>query len=178
MPIYSLYWFSRPAPVSRNPDWLQGVRDRAQALIQEQALPTTRDEDWRFTDLSSLYQIPFQSADQAQVEASTLASLNVTDQPLRLVFVNGGFAPQLSNQAEMPTAISFSTLSNLEDLTPGRSGPTARGQRGVYRPQYLQLHRYCRSHNRQKSAGGPADPFGVCHGTGTGKTRSPPIPAC
>ena len=101
-------------PTGNTPSWLQRVRDRAQALIQEQALPSTRDEDWRFTDLSSLYQIPFQAPSQAQVEASTLASLRLGDHPLQCVFVNGRFAPQLSTPSDLPAGMRWTTLSDLE----------------------------------------------------------------
>ena len=94
--------------------WLKTVRDRAQALIQEQALPTTRDEDWRFTDLSSLYRIPFQPAPSAQIDPADLSSLTDTATLLRFVFVNGRFAPQLSTQATLPTGLTFTSLPNLE----------------------------------------------------------------
>jgi Fe-S cluster assembly protein SufD len=48
----------------RNPlvstSWLPSVRDRALNLLRDQALPSTRDEEWRFTDLSALYRTTFQ----------------------------------------------------------------------------------------------------------------------
>ena len=44
--------------------WLQTIRDRATAIVQELAIPSTRDEDWRFTDLAGLLKVNFQAIDQ------------------------------------------------------------------------------------------------------------------
>ena len=53
---------------------LQAIRDRALTLVQEQALPSNKDEEWRFTDLAPLYKVEFQTASAhslspAQIEA-------------------------------------------------------------------------------------------------------------
>jgi Fe-S cluster assembly protein SufD len=45
-----------PLPYSE----LQGVRDRATHQLQTIVLPSIRDEEWRFTDVSALLSIPFQ----------------------------------------------------------------------------------------------------------------------
>lgn len=38
---------------------LQEIRDRASSIIRQSTLPTTKNEEWRFTDLSPLKQIKF-----------------------------------------------------------------------------------------------------------------------
>ncbi len=112
-----------PEAHGKSPNWLQAVRDRAQALLQEQALPTTRDEEWRFTDLSPLYQIPFQLAAPVQMDAPTLASLTETETSLRLVFVNGQFASQLSTPlVDLPAGIRFCHLPDLDPLLQAELG--------------------------------------------------------
>jgi len=68
--------------------WLEEVRDRAQSLARQFTLPTTRDEEWRFTDLSSL-QVTFQASAQ-KVELPTDVSALIPEAGnSRLVFVNG-----------------------------------------------------------------------------------------
>ena len=47
------------------PDWMKKTRDQASAIVQELAIPSSKDEDWRFTDLSELVQTEFQSVDHS-----------------------------------------------------------------------------------------------------------------
>ena len=80
------------------PAWVKEVRDRNLTLIQDQALPSNRTEEWRFTDPSSLYKIPFHPA-AATVTAEQIQAHSWSDAAIRLVFVNGVFplrAPSLS----------------------------------------------------------------------------------
>lgn len=88
--------------------WLRGLRDRSAAQVQHLSLPTTRNEEWRFTDLSSLRQVRFQTGD-LQVKAENLPELA----PLRLVFVNGIYGPQHSTVSELPPGVFVGPLSEL-----------------------------------------------------------------
>jgi Fe-S cluster assembly protein SufD len=98
-----------------SPDGLQEVRDRALSLLQEQVLPSNRDEDWRFTDLSPLYQTAFQrAADSTALSTPDLEALTWTEPSVRLVFVNGLYAPTLSSVSECPAGLSISTLADAE----------------------------------------------------------------
>ena len=55
--------------------WLRTLRMRAVERANELSVPTTRDEEWRFTDLSPLYKIPFQPvAGVGTVEKAQLAA--------------------------------------------------------------------------------------------------------
>lgn len=79
---------------------LQDLRDAATEYVLAASFPTVRDEEWRFTDLSPLLQIPFHVA-QSNQSAIKLSDIimpvkNKDDLPLRLVFVNGIYAPDLS----------------------------------------------------------------------------------
>jgi len=85
--------------------WWQELRDRAAAQIQAQSLPTTRQEEWRFTDLAPLKQARFQPAVQAPAEEIPALA------PLRLVFVNGAFAE--STVTELPAGVFVGSLSRL-----------------------------------------------------------------
>ena len=94
--------------------WVQDLRDRAAAIVHLSSLPTTRDEEWRFTDLSALRQIKFN-----HVETQYIASLpDITSLTLpeaansRLVFVNGVYAPELS-AAQLPAGLVVTNLANL-----------------------------------------------------------------
>jgi Fe-S cluster assembly protein SufD len=78
-----------------SPGWLQTIRDRALTLLQDQLLPNTREEEWRFTDLAPLYKTNFQPAQPATGVA--LGSWTLTDLPHRIVLVNGYYSSELSS---------------------------------------------------------------------------------
>ena len=96
--------------------WLQEIREYAASLVQQQTLPTTSDEEWRFTDLSSLYQVSFQTAEEKlELAEADIASLTLAEASLRLVFVNGLYAPCLSSVANLPAGLSVSHLADISE---------------------------------------------------------------
>ncbi len=98
---------------------LQGVRDRAMAIAQELAIPTTRDEEWRFTDLSSLVQIGFALPDRASISFAQIESFILPEAVnSRLVFVNGTYAPDLSATDDLPEGVLVTNLSVAVQFLP------------------------------------------------------------
>ncbi|MEH2265745.1 Fe-S cluster assembly protein SufD [Nostoc sp.] len=91
--------------------WLQELRQSAANWVRHSILPTTREEEWRFTDLSSLRKVQF------NVETVNFASLQFDILPeaanSRLVFVNGVYAPELSAVSDLPSGIVVSNLAGL-----------------------------------------------------------------
>lgn len=93
---------------------LADLRTRAEALLKEETFPSTRQEDWRFTDLSALLSVNF-----AVAEASTVAEMAID--PLRLpettgaqiVVVNGVFSAELSRLEQLPGAATVGSLRQL-----------------------------------------------------------------
>ncbi|MBX9964237.1 MAG: Fe-S cluster assembly protein SufD [Burkholderiales bacterium] len=81
--------------------WVNRLRAEALERANALAVPTVRDEDWRFTDLSPLYRVAFRAADTYVPQAAQLAPWIVPEAGARLVFVDGRFAPSLS---ALPTA--------------------------------------------------------------------------
>ncbi|TAG61184.1 MAG: Fe-S cluster assembly protein SufD, partial [Oscillatoriales cyanobacterium] len=79
---------------------LQDLRDAATEYVLAASFPTVRDEEWRFTDLSPVLQVPFHvpQSNQSTVKLTDIIMpvKNRDDLPLRLVFVNGFYAPDLS----------------------------------------------------------------------------------
>ncbi|MCY7277663.1 MAG: Fe-S cluster assembly protein SufD [Phormidesmis sp. CAN_BIN44] len=108
---------------------LQGVRDRALAIAQELAIPTTRDEEWRFTDLSSLVQISFHSPDRASISFAQIESFILPEAVnSRLVFVNGIYAPDLSATDDLPEGVFVGNLSAGVQLIPSLEDYLAKQQ--------------------------------------------------
>ncbi|MDJ0555997.1 MAG: Fe-S cluster assembly protein SufD [Microcoleaceae cyanobacterium MO_207.B10] len=94
--------------------WLQQVRDRAATSVRELSIPTKRDEEWRFTDLSPMLKVDFQAPAPVDLDALNIAPFilpETTDS--RLVFVNGVFAPNLSSVSGLRNQVFVGNLGQL-----------------------------------------------------------------
>src|SRR5262249_15324790 len=96
--------------------WPHALRAQAVERFAELGFPGPRDEDWKFTSLAPLAEVPFKlatgqeghglSADDALRTALDLGA------PTRLVFVNGRFAPQLSATGALPAGVTVGSLAD------------------------------------------------------------------
>ena len=94
--------------------WVQELRSSAYEWARQYTLPTKRDEEWRFTDLSSMRQVAFQaSAPQVELPVSVASLIIPEAANSRLVFVNGVYAPQLSAVGGLPDGVMVSNLAGL-----------------------------------------------------------------
>jgi Fe-S cluster assembly protein SufD len=90
--------------------WLKALRAEAVEHLGVLTLPTPRDEDWRFTDISLLSKISFTPALSANyLEAVDVAHFYIEEATTRLVFVDGIYAPQLSSTSKQSGLV----VSNL-----------------------------------------------------------------
>ncbi|HEY9814348.1 MAG TPA: Fe-S cluster assembly protein SufD [Candidatus Obscuribacterales bacterium] len=121
--------------------WLKELRHQAVAQLQTASLPTQRDEDWRFTDLSSLLAVDFEAA-QPNLEAiapEVLTQYHVPEAIAQLVFVDGIYAPTLSTLGELPAAV---TVGSLLEVAPrlGERLPTYLAQQTVGQDVFATLN--------------------------------------
>ena len=100
---------------SRQPAWLRGLRERGFARFCEVGFPTTKNEDWRFTNVNAIAQTPFQLArDARRSEATysdTLDACRIPGAACQLVFLNGRFAPELSDLGNLPKGVRAGSLA-------------------------------------------------------------------
>jgi Fe-S cluster assembly protein SufD len=83
--------------------------ERANAL----AVPSLRDEDWRFTDITPLTRIQFQPAAAVpRLAASDVAHLMLPEATTYLTFVDGVFAPALSAHGGLPQGVVVTNLAS------------------------------------------------------------------
>ncbi|MBD2257445.1 Fe-S cluster assembly protein SufD [Pseudanabaena sp. FACHB-2040] len=94
---------------------LPTLRGAAEALVKERSFPSSRDEEWRFTDLSALLEISFEATSQAAtVGPESLAAVVLSEsQQARLVFVNGQYNADLSSTAGLPEGVVVGNLAAL-----------------------------------------------------------------
>ncbi|MEA5503018.1 Fe-S cluster assembly protein SufD [Halotia wernerae UHCC 0503] len=94
--------------------WLQELRDRATNWVRHSTIPTNREEEWRFTDLSELRKLQFQV--DRQLKSTDISSLTLPEAAhSRLVFVNGVYASELSAVAGLPSGVVVSNLAGLSE---------------------------------------------------------------
>lgn len=109
--------------------WLRALRAEALERANALAVPTTRDEDWRFTDLSPFYRLAFRPAPRpAGLPADQLRAHLGNADTSRLVFVDGAYVPALSTAVSDP-AVAVLPLSDAllrhADLVRDRLGRIA-----------------------------------------------------
>ncbi len=106
--------FERFERETKQPAWVFPLRKAAISRFAEQGFPSTKDEDWRFTNVAPLARLPFKPIFQApakvgvkpqEVEALTFGKIDAH----RLVFVNGHLVRELS--AVAPASFELRSLA-------------------------------------------------------------------
>ena len=93
------------------PRWLDDLRGRGAARFAALGIPTVRDEEWRFTNVTALNSIDFAPAGQISGAAERLHGFPYTDAPVRLVIVNGRFDTTLSRVKGLPAGVQAGSLA-------------------------------------------------------------------
>jgi Fe-S cluster assembly protein SufD len=113
------------AAAPREPAWLAEARGVALGRFRALGLPTTRDEDWRFTNLAGLGAIELRRAPAEGASSGATGLLAPAAAPgrARLVFVNGRFRADLSSDAGMPRGTILTSLSEALRRAPDEVRP-------------------------------------------------------
>jgi Fe-S cluster assembly protein SufD len=97
------------------PSWLRELRRGSAARFAKVGFPTTRDEDWKYTDVTPIVQAGFKPAsggvngvDPARLEGFWFENLPSH----RLVFVNGHYSEKLSTPGAWPKDVTVMSLAD------------------------------------------------------------------
>lgn len=100
---------------------VQTLRSQAADIVARIGLPTTRAEDWKYTDLSRLTSTLgaswWATSEAASVNLNDIATINDLD-AYRMLFVAGVFQPQQSN---LPDGVQLLSLAELLANDPNNS---------------------------------------------------------
>ncbi len=93
------------------PSWLRDIRERAIARFAELGFPSMKQEEWRFTSVAPIAERSFAlSHGRPALTNGDLEALSIAGtRAIRLVVVNGVFAPELS-AAELPAGLRAASL--------------------------------------------------------------------
>lgn len=89
------------------------LREAAELRLAGRELPTTHEEDWKYTDLKALAQISFKPAPEATVDVSSHLLPEMVG--TRQVFVNGRHASHASCASAVPAGVRFFPMSHASE---------------------------------------------------------------
>ena len=95
-------------------EWLSILREQAASWVARLTVPTKKDEEWRFTDISEILDL------EISVPATFEGTQNLSATPpeaasSHLVFVNGVYQEKLSNVSGLPQGIFVGNLTSLPE---------------------------------------------------------------
>lgn len=115
----------RAAPAF-GPEWLRTARASAFGRFLERGFPTTRDEEWKFTNVAPIAQIDWHRAEKTSgVLLKDAAATKTPDVfSARAVIVNGRVSAELSTLDGLPEGVTISTKQEAWETLPAHEGPS------------------------------------------------------
>ena len=104
------------------PKWMVPIRKSAVARFADAGFPTTKDEDWRFTNVSAIKELDFkplyEGGDLGELSSVRDRSLLGSVDTCRLVFVDGVFSKELSDEPASIEGVYVADLRSAFDSDP------------------------------------------------------------
>ena len=108
------------------PEWLRTARARAFERFIDRGFPTTRLEDWKFTNIAPVAATPFVRAEPAPLAPDVVQPwLFDASVPHQLVVVNGRFSWNHSSASVLPAGVTISTLTGSDGTGRATDGALA-----------------------------------------------------
>lgn len=127
---HQLQTFTEFARRTSGPSWLKKLRENAFARFCETGFPTTRDEDWRFTNVSAIARTPFELTRAAtRLSNADISRWGMDNTAAELIFIDGHFAPELSRAKHLRIASLKQAIANTPNEIESHLG------------RYLDIHR-------------------------------------
>ncbi|WP_136248913.1 Fe-S cluster assembly protein SufD [Halomonas borealis] len=109
------------------PSWIAARRQAGAARFEAVGFPHRRVEAWKYTDVRDIARTDFVLSDDATFSPAAAAALTLPLEAHRLTFVDGVFAPALSDLGELPAGVQVLPLSQaLADNHEAVGGPLGR----------------------------------------------------
>jgi Fe-S cluster assembly protein SufD len=113
----SLFQQQEPALAAASPSWMGPIRKAAIHRFAELGFPTTKNEEWKYTNVSPIARIPFQPATGGATGRVDVSLLPLPNDPareldsIRLVFVNGSYSRELSATGALQAGVKLGSLA-------------------------------------------------------------------
>jgi Fe-S cluster assembly protein SufD len=98
-------------------NFVKELRQLASDHLATLSFPTTKDEEWKYTDVSSLGRFQFAKHELSSPNAEALLATHMAPEAIGncLVFVNGKYSQEWSDLTNVSEGLIFGTLSTLGD---------------------------------------------------------------
>jgi len=113
----------------RPAEWAS-LREAAELRLAGRELPSTADEDWKYTDLKGLAGLTFGPAPKATVDISSHLLPEMVG--TRQVFVNGHHAPHASCASAVPAGVRFFPMSHASEACHALGSVESQLKKGVF----------------------------------------------
>jgi Fe-S cluster assembly protein SufD len=105
------------------PPWLRELRDRSIARFDALGFPTTKQEEWRFTNVAPIAEKQFRlpKRDAARPAPAAIAPYLMSGAgpaTHQLVFVNGYWSPALSTLDDLPASVQVTSIGEAVEREP------------------------------------------------------------
>lgn len=122
--------------------WLQALREEAFSEFMDKGFPSTRQEDWKYTNVAPIENSRFAFAAAPAEVCTDLGCVGTQALPgaRLLVFVDGRCAPELSRVGRLPAGITVTSLSATLERQPDRLRGALAAPRGGYASGFAALN--------------------------------------
>jgi Fe-S cluster assembly protein SufD len=126
----------------REPTWLRALRQEGFDRFSGSGFPTTRDEDWRFTNIAPIAQTNFHLSRNGHrlPSAQQVALYRIAGAACQLVFVDGRFASALSSPGALPKGVRVWSLAALIASEPQSVEPYLGRHLNIQRDAFAALN--------------------------------------
>ncbi len=94
------------------PIWLKELRTLGSARFEQLGVPTLKDEEWKYTDLSGLSNRAFYLPERIKFEEICEFKSLLNPQDFNIVFINGLWAPEFCNIQNLPAGLNITKFNS------------------------------------------------------------------
>lgn len=95
--------------------WLKPIRNRSFNQLSFEALPTVKDEEWKYTSLADITNKQMVFATRFDLAQKEELAKYLDDNDINIVLVNGIFVPELSNRTHLPKGLTIAPLNKANE---------------------------------------------------------------
>lgn len=92
------------------PRWAKDLRSQGLARFRELGVPTTKNEEWKYTDVAPITQRKFQLPVEMKFTEIEQLGAHLNEQEVNIVFINGAFVRELSNLDKKIKGLTVKTV--------------------------------------------------------------------
>ncbi len=94
------------------PEWIRNLRKDGLNRFQELGVPTLKDEEWKYTNLSPLTERQFHLRSEPVLREAKALKGYLDSNEINIVFINGKFSAEFSNFTKLPPGLKAVNLNS------------------------------------------------------------------